>query len=675
MAIGVTCAAVLAATATLTGGPVGSPPASAAPALTPFGSCAEVDAWLAQARAQEQRLGIVMVGSENAATALAGSAMPGSGGTRDAAVPQAASSATDAVGPGRTGTNTQERDIDEPDAAKSVDGRLYTASGGRLHIVSVSSTRPAPLGSVAVPALRNAGPSTEILITGDRVVVLSTRVTFPPTPSSSGPQPLTRTEPPEAPAGPSAYPQPVVTSTASVVDVSDPRAPKVVSAVNWAGGTVAARLSDGVIRWVTSSPDRPTHLECTKIQRPQVSSGAGIISVDTLDPVAAAAKGATGVVDSIGVAGDGSMVYASRDRLYVATTPGGWAVPMPVVSRVGAGEVEAPPDETIIHGFDVSGREGTRYVASGRVEGRLLSQWSMSEREGHLRVATTRWLRPPTSPTTSSTEPSSSPAGTKPTILPSPTPAPVPVPNQVPRTDAAVTVLTERDGRLSVVGRVTGLGKGEQIKSVRWFDDLGVVVTFRQTDPLYVLDLTDPTRPQVKGELKVDGFSSYLHPIGNRRLLGIGNSANARTGQVTGAQIAVFDIFDPARPTRLSVATQPDAWPRAGGDSRAFSYLPTVATALYGMDGPAPQISGGTTSKPNFGSYLAGFAVRSTGRLVVVGGVPMPMEGNVRQVAVDGTRVAIVTSDGGSDSSGRVALVDASGPRLTQTGALSLGAT
>ena len=67
----------------------------------------------------------------------------------------------------------------------------------------------------------------------------------------------------------------------------------------------------------------------------------------------------------------------------------------------------------------------------------------------------------------------------------------------------------------------------EQIKSVRWFDDLAIVVTFRQVDPLYAVDLTDPEHPRLLGELKIPGFSEYLHPLGGRRLIGLGQDADA----------------------------------------------------------------------------------------------------------------------------------------------------
>ncbi len=106
------------------------------------------------------------------------------------------------------------------------------------------------------------------------------------------------------------------------------------------------------------------------------------------------------------------------------------------------------------------------------------------------------------------------------------------------------------------------------------------MVTFRQTDPLYTVDLSDPADPTVLGELKIRGFSSYLHPIGDDLLLGLGQDAT-RTGRTLGAQAAVFDIGDLTDPRRLGTADFNQrteltvVW-----DSRAFTYLPEQRTAL-----------------------------------------------------------------------------------------------
>src|ERR671911_321497 len=89
---------------------------------------------------------------------------------------------------------------------------------------------------------------------------------------------------------------------------------------------------------------------------------------------------------------------------------------------------------------------------------------------------------------------------------------------------------------LGELGRVGGLGRGERIFAVRFMGEKGYVVTFRQVDPLYTLDLSNPQKPAVRGELKILGFSSYLHPIGGDLLLGLGQDANEQ-GQTQGTQL------------------------------------------------------------------------------------------------------------------------------------------
>ncbi len=125
-----------------------------------------------------------------------------------------------------------------------------------------------------------------------------------------------------------------------------------------------------------------------------------------------------------------------------------------------------------------------------------------------------------------------------------------------------------------------GLGVEEEIQSVRWFDDLAVVVTFRQMDPLYTVDLSDPRRPRLLGALKIPGFSSYLHPIGRDRLLGIGTDATP-DGRNLGAQAAVFDLRDLQRVRQVAKVRFGDASAlTAGGDPHAFTWLPDLDAAI-----------------------------------------------------------------------------------------------
>ena len=98
---------------------------------------------------------------------------------------------------------------------------------------------------------------------------------------------------------------------------------------------------------------------------------------------------------------------------------------------------------------------------------------------------------------------------------------------------------------------------------MRWFDDLAVMVTFRQTDPFYAVDLTDPVDPQLLGELKIPGFSSYLHPIDGDLMIGMGSAADPATGVVPGAKASLFDVSDLTAPRELDRSpTRPARRPR-----------------------------------------------------------------------------------------------------------------
>ena len=202
---------------------------------------------------------------------------------------------------------------------------------------------------------------------------------------------------------------------------------------------------------------------------------------------------------------------------------------------------------TQIHMFDISDPNEASYVASGEVDGTLLSQWSMDEYEGTLRVVVT----------------DEAPWGGS---------------SEVPET--SVVALQRRDERLVEVGSVDGLGKNERVFAVRFIADKGYVVTFRQIDPLYVVDLADPENLEVKGELKINGYSSYLHPIGENLLLGVGQDATAE-GRILGSQVSVFDVSDPENPHRTAKLTFEDTQSQAEWDTKAFLWwAPTGVSVL-----------------------------------------------------------------------------------------------
>jgi hypothetical protein len=136
-----------------------------------------------------------------------------------------------------------------------------------------------------------------------------------------------------------------------------------------------------------------------------------------------------------------------------------------------------------------------------------------------------------------------------------------------------VYVLGQEGKSLKQTGKVGGLGKGERIYAVRFDGPAGYVVTFRQTDPLYTVDLHDPAAPKVTGELKITGYSAYLHPAGDGRLIGIGQEASTQ-GQTQGTQVSLFDVSDLNKPTRLAQHHVQYGQSEAEFDPHAFLYWP-----------------------------------------------------------------------------------------------------
>ncbi|MBW3568264.1 MAG: beta-propeller domain-containing protein [Proteobacteria bacterium] len=195
-------------------------------------------------------------------------------------------------------------------------------------------------------------------------------------------------------------------------------------------------------------------------------------------------------------------------------------------------------------------------------------------------------------------------------------------------------VLEEQGEQLEVVGRVGGLGRGEQIQSVRFLDEVAYVVTFRQTDPFYVVDLSQPTAPAVTGELKIPGFSTYLHPVGDDLLLGVGQDADLQ-GRVTGMQVSLFDLSDLSKPEQVDRLSLGHGWSPAGDDSRAFGYDPQRRTALLPF-----SVWDHTPTSVALGIRVEGR------RLVEAGRMPVMPENTAERVLHDGRQIYTVSRRG-----------------------------
>jgi hypothetical protein len=477
-------------------------------------------------------------------------------------------------------TNVQTVGVDEPDIVKTDGERIVALAQGKLFFVDVSGPTPRLRGSLTLSDVW----ARDMLLLGNRALLLGE------TSGGGVPRPLPSDIAPESYGGPIA--------ALVEVDLSDPDRLRVSQRLLLDGRYLSARMIDGTARVVVSSyptglgfvsPEGPgllaeraalernreiitkskienwvpyfvledeggetlaegSLLDCASSHHPQQFSGFGMLTVLTLDLSEGLSEGAS--ERSVGVLSDGETVYASADSLYVATQRWmDWQV-LEEADRTEATEGHV----TQIHRFDISGSDRAQYRASGEVTGWLLNQFSMDEYEGNLRVASTD--SPPFWDVGSS--------------------------------ESMVTVLAERDGRLAEVGRVGGLGKGEQIQAVRFLGDLGYVVTFRQVDPLYVVDLSNPAGPKVAGELKILGYSAYLHPLGDDLILGVGQDAT-KQGALKGTQVSVFDVSDPSSPDRIDQERVSGGNSEVEWDHHAFLYwepegLAVLPLTVYRFD-------------------------------------------------------------------------------------------
>ncbi len=461
-----------------------------------------------------------------------------------------------------TGTNVQEAGVDEPDTVKTDGEVLVRLRGNDLLVHRLADRDPAddggdgagPLGG-SVPAagsLRLTGlEAPEILLVGDTVVAVGADATAPR--DDAGTRTGTR----------------VVT-----VDIADPAAPEVVDEVGYDAATLSLRQHGTTIRLVLSTglPDlgfvQPVRVGG---QRRALEHNRRLVEESTLEdwlPSSTVADGEAeqlldcadvaltpddlGLdtvavvgfdaatpeeVDAIGLTGSTPIAYESDDHLYLAATPGGdpWAI----ASRAAFTD-PVVGGTTYLFDFVLDGTAAT-HVASGEVEGAIADRWAMDEAGDVLRVAVG-----PTAETG----------------------------------DFNAVVTFERQGAdLVEVGRLDRLGVGEDLKAVRWSDDLAIVVTFRRVDPLYAVDLTDDAAPTLIGTLKIPGFSSYLHPLGSMRMVGLGEGPTGRGGW--GARMGLFDVTDLTAPRQLDVHSYgAGATALATADPRAFTWVPEHRTVL-----------------------------------------------------------------------------------------------
>jgi inhibitor of cysteine peptidase len=311
-------------------------------------------------------------------------------------------------------------------------------------------------------------------------------------------------------------------STVMIYDISNKDKPALLRTVEVEGHYITSRKINDTLYFVSNLyPDHWLADKNPKMDlRPRVKDslegeGAKPIPVDSINYFPQAIQPNFTMISALAIEdpkadlnvksylGSGNSIYMSQENLYIA------------VEKFGDSE-GLDASSTEVYKFAVDDSKIT-YKASGKVPGRVLNQFSMDEHEGYFRIATTDgevW---------NDKKPSSN----------------------------ALYIL---DGNMEKSGEVSNLARGERIYSVRFMGDKAYIVTFKQVDPLFVIDTADPENPEVLGELKIPGFSTYLHPIDENHLIGFGfdtkimddgKSFNKEPRIIrNGMKISLFDITD-----------------------------------------------------------------------------------------------------------------------------------
>ena len=324
---------------------------------------------------------------------------------------------------------------------------------------------------------------------------------------------------------------------------------------------------------------------CGDFSRSNAPSALGFVTVASLDLDArTAAPGRTSLVAEPGT------VYASKDALYLAHAHSWWW-PQP-----------GQKDFTYVHKFDTRQPGRAMYAGSGTLEGSPLNQFALDEYEGVLRVATTVTTRLP-----QEDHPDWWWGRTT--------------------TASRVTTLGEKNGRLVELGRSEDLAEGERIFSARFAGPRGYIVTFLQVDPLFTFDLSDPAHPRKVGELKVPGFATYLHPVGDHHLLTLGVHTDPNggcCGERT-LKLSLFDVSDLANPkeTHTELVGSAYGWSEALSQHKAFNYFPAKGLVAIPFTDYSPRPYSYEEYWKGFRTELRVFRVDLATGLSPVGAVSM----------------------------------------------------
>ena len=325
-----------------------------------------------------------------------------------------------------------------------------------------------------------------------------------------------------------------------IYDITNPNRPTLKESLGQDGSLLSSRLKDGRVyvvsnHYIYDAVENDPGSFVPSLYRGGVATPIAAADICIMPIVQRASYTVVTVYDMADAAitasesmlGGGSTVYMSHDSLYVADTVWTTQESEPYTDGIYTVVSYESGSETNITRFDIDG--GLRLTANGTVPGYLHNQFSMDEYDGYLRLVTTENRSVYQVYTDAARGWSNYEWGED-------------------RNDNALYILDEV---LTVTGSVTGLAPDETIYSARFSGDIGYFVTFRQVDPLFAVDLSDPAAPRVLSALKIPGFSDYLHLWTGDRLFGLGRDADEQTGRTGSMKLSMFNTENPADVTEL----------------------------------------------------------------------------------------------------------------------------
>ncbi|MCL2737188.1 MAG: beta-propeller domain-containing protein [Propionibacteriaceae bacterium] len=415
-----------------------------------------------------------------------------------------------------TRTNQQVAGVSEADIAITDGSYLYIAKGRSVAVVAATGAGTRQVATIDTSGLTASGEIltgavTDMVIDGTTLIVFLHGFTADADSwSAMSPQYISMQ---------------ASTLKAAFFDISDPTHPTLDSVLSQSGTYVDSRVYDDRLYLISRYPVDTTRIQPTDPTTfvPLVDSGSGpvpvpygdIVIMPRVDTASYVVVTATDIAQRSrtseqAVLGAGDTVYMSTDNLYIASSQWWSTSDAPTIDIPGHGAYQGARTDIV----RLSLNSGALSIdAQGTVAGTVINQFSLDESNGYLRVATT-W-------------------------------------NDDMTSWAPCAGLWVLDSSLNLVGSIPQLASNESIQSVRFTGDTAYVVTFRQVDPLFAVDVSDPKAPTVMSALKIPGFSTYLHPYSDTLLLGVGVDGD-ESGRTSGLKVSMYDVSDPLDVTQVA---------------------------------------------------------------------------------------------------------------------------